>query len=141
LKKSYKSCATLRGLHTTLLKNKIEGICNGFQEKVKLVGIGYKGRIDEEYVIDNGKELLRKTLILNVGYSQPVKLRLEDNVYIKCESPTLISIQGQEKSEVRNLAFKIRSIRPPEPYNGKGILLVGEVIRRKAGKTGKKSHK
>ena len=83
----------------------------------------------------------KKILVLNVGYSQPVRLRLEGNLNIKCESPTLISIGGQEKSEVRNLAFKIRSIRPPEPYNGKGILLVGEIIRRKAGKTGKKSHK
>ena len=78
-----------------------------------------------------------KDLVLNMGYSHPVKIFTPDQLSVKVESPTTVVVTGIEKDIVGEFAAKIRSVRPPEPYKGKGIASEGEFIRRKAGKTGK----
>ena len=88
-------------------------------------GVGYKFQIDKD------------KLIVNAGFTHPVEFLIPKDLGIKLESPTRISISGIDKEKVGFLASKIRDIRPPEPYKGKGILYEGEKIIRKAGKTGK----
>lgn len=78
-----------------------------------------------------------KNLVLNMGYSHPVKMITPQELSVKVENPTTVVISGMEKELVGEFAAKIRSVRPPEPYKGKGIAYAGEIIRRKAGKTGK----
>ena len=78
-----------------------------------------------------------KNLVLNMGYSHPVKMITPQELSVKVENPTTVVVSGMEKELVGEFAAKIRSVRPPEPYKGKGIAYAGEIIRRKAGKTGK----
>lgn len=119
-----KLCAC-NGLMRALLYNMVYGVSNQFTKILMAEGVGYKFQID------------KKTLILSMGYSHPVEFLIPEDLAIKLESPTKISISGIEKERVGFLAAKIREIRPPEPYKGKGIRYEGEIILRKAGKTGK----
>jgi large subunit ribosomal protein L6 len=104
----------------------ITGVSTGFTRKLQISGVGYRA------------ELAGKNLTLHMGFSHPVHLVTPSNVIVTLDSPARIIISGIEKNSVGEFAAKIRSIRPPEPYKGKGILYEGEVISRKAGKTGKK---
>ena len=113
---------SLHGLYHALIKNMIIGITAGFEKKLEIVGIGYRA------------ELKGKSLSLNIGYSHPILLKPPIDVEIVLESPTIIAVRGCDKQLVGQVAAKIRSFRPPEPYKGKGIRYVGEYIRRKAGK-------
>jgi large subunit ribosomal protein L6 len=115
----------LHGLIRALLQNKISGVNEKFSKILLAEGVGYKFQID------------KKTLIVNVGFTHPVQFEIPDELEVKIESPIKISISGMNKEKVGFLAAKIREIRPPEPYKGKGILYDGEIVRRKAGKTGK----
>ena len=115
----------MHGLGRTLLANMIEGVTKGFSRKLELVGVGYRAA-------KQGSQL-----VLNVGYSQPVHFEPEEGIEIEVAAPTKISVSGISKEAVGNTAAKIRSIRPPEPYKGKGIKYEGEFIRRKVGKAGK----
>jgi large subunit ribosomal protein L6 len=90
-----------------------------------MTGLGYRAQLDG------------KNLVLNMGYSHPVKMITPQELSVKVENPTTVVISGMEKELVGEFAAKIRSVRPPEPYKGKGIAYAGEIIRRKAGKTGK----
>jgi len=101
------------------------GVSLGFQKRLQITGVGYRAQLD-------GKDL-----VLNMGYSHPVKMFTPDQLSVKVESPTTVVVTGIEKDIVGEFAAKIRSVRPPEPYKGKGIAYEGEFIRRKVGKTGK----
>lgn len=115
----------LYGLSRTLVANMVTGVSLGFQKKLNITGVGYRAQISG------------KNLILNMGYSHPVEIIPPQTISIKVESPTSVIVSGMEKDIVGEFAAKIRSVRPPEPYKGKGIAYEGEKIRRKAGKTGK----
>ena len=115
----------LYGLSRTLVANMVTGVSIGFEKRLQITGVGYRAQLD-------GKDL-----VLNMGYSHPVKMIAPNEISIKVENPTSVIVSGIQKDMVGEFAAKIRSVRPPEPYKGKGIAYEGEVIRRKAGKTGK----
>lgn len=116
----------LHGLTRTLLANMVEGVTRGFDKRLELVGVGYRAS-------KSGR-----TLVLNVGYSHPVEIPMPEGIDVDVPSPTLVVVKGADKQLVGQVAAQIRGVRPPEPYQGKGIRYAGEVIRRKMGKTGKK---
>jgi len=115
----------LYGLSRTLVANMVTGVSAGFEKKLAITGIGYRAQLE-------GKDL-----VLNMGYSHPVKMVTPEGLAVRVESPTSIIVSGTQKDLVGEFAAKIRAVRPPEPYKGKGIAYEGEYIRRKAGKTGK----
>jgi large subunit ribosomal protein L6 len=115
----------IHGLSRMLVANMVTGVSNGFEKTLEIVGVGYRA------------ELQGKTAVLNVGYSQPVHFDLPEGVEAKIEK-TKIILSSIDKELLGLTAAKIREIRRPEPYKGKGIKYAEEVIRRKAGKTGVK---
>jgi large subunit ribosomal protein L6 len=118
--------AAMWGLNRTLVANMVEGVSAGFQRTLELSGVGYRAS-------KQGQDL-----VLTVGFSHPVRLTPGDGLEVQVPNPTTIHVMGHDKEAVGALAAHIRSIRPPEPYKGKGIHYQGERIRRKVGKTGKK---
>ena len=120
-----KLAQALYGLSRTLVDNMVTGVSVGFTKRLKIAGVGYRAQLD-------GKDL-----ILNMGYSHPVRMITPQTLSVNIESPTSLVISGIEKELVGEFAAKVRAVRPPEPYKGKGISYEGEIIRRKAGKTGK----
>ena len=121
-----KQARALHGLYRSLLANMVEGVNNGFSKSLEMVGVGYKAA------------LKGTSLVLSAGYSHPVEIEAPPGIVLETEGPTRIHVRGIDKGEVGNVAAKIRAVRKPEPYKGKGIRYVGEVVRRKAGKSGKK---
>jgi len=115
----------LFGLSRTLVANMVTGVSLGFQKRLQITGVGYRAQLD-------GKDL-----VLNMGYSHPVKMITPQELSVQVETPTSVVVTGTQKDMVGEFAAKIRAVRPPEPYKGKGIAYEGEIIRRKAGKTGK----
>ncbi|MCS6960363.1 MAG: 50S ribosomal protein L6 [Pseudanabaenaceae cyanobacterium SKYGB_i_bin29] len=123
----------LHGLSRTLLYNMVTGVSQGFEKRLEIQGVGYRAAITG------------KVMTLNMGYSHPVEihppegitLEIEDNTGKKVNQGTLIVVNGIDKEVVGSVAAKIRAVRPPEVYKGKGIRYKGEFVRRKAGKTGK----
>ncbi|MFQ5705833.1 MAG: 50S ribosomal protein L6 [bacterium] len=113
---------SLHGLYRTLLYNMVVGVTDGFEKKLEIVGVGYRG------------ELKNSRLNLQLGFSHPIVFVPPGGVEVECATPTNISVRGIDKELVGQVAAKIRSFRPPEPYKGKGIKYSGEQIRRKAGK-------
>lgn len=120
---------SLHGLTRTLLSNMVEGVTNGFQRNLELVGVGYRAA-------KQGNKL-----VLTIGYSHPVEIEPPAGIEIEVPAPTKIAVKGADKQAVGQLAANIRAVREPEPYKGKGIKYEGEVIRRKAGKAGGKGKK
>jgi large subunit ribosomal protein L6 len=116
----------LHGLTRALLANMVTGVTTGYRKALELVGVGYKA------------EKKGKNLVLTVGYSHPVEYPEEAGLTITTPAPTQIVIEGIDKQRVGQAAAEIRSVRPPEPYKGKGIRYQGEHVRRKAGKAGAK---
>jgi large subunit ribosomal protein L6 len=116
----------LHGLYAVLLKNLVSGVTTGFSKRLELVGIGYRA------------ELKNSKLFLSLGYSHPVVFAAPEGIKIEVPSDTAILISGIDKQLVGQVAAKIRSFRPPEPYKGKGIKYEKEFIRRKAGKAAAK---
>jgi large subunit ribosomal protein L6 len=116
----------LHGLTRALLANMVEGVTTGFRKALELVGVGYKA------------EKRGKNLVLTVGYSHPVEFPEAAGLNISTPAPTQIVVEGIDKQQVGQAAAEIRSVRPPEPYKGKGIRYQGEHVRRKAGKAGAK---
>ena len=114
------------GLCRTLVANMVEGVSQGFQKRLEIQGVGYRAQVQG------------RNLILNVGYSNPVQIEPPEGIQIAVEGTTNVLVTGINKELVGNTAAKIRAVRPPEPYKGKGIRYAGEVVRRKAGKAGKK---
>jgi large subunit ribosomal protein L6 len=117
---------SLHGLTRTLVANMVEGVTKGFRKELELVGVGYKA------------EARPYGLQLALGFSHPVKYEAPKGIKLSAPQPTSIVIEGANKEIVGQVAAELRSLRPPEPYKGKGIKYVGEQIRRKAGKAGGK---
>jgi len=120
--KKYKA---LHGLTRTLIANMIEGVTNGYSKKLEIVGTGYRAQ-------KQGKKL-----VLNLGYSHPIEMEDPEGIEVEVPQQTQVVVKGINKQLVGNYAAKIRDLRKPEPYKGKGIKYADEVIRRKVGKTGK----
>ncbi|MDR9756781.1 MAG: 50S ribosomal protein L6 [Thermoanaerobacterales bacterium] len=116
----------LHGLTRALLQNMVDGVTKGFSKTLDLVGVGYRA------------VLQGKKLVLTVGYSHQVEIEPEDGLEIEVPAANKIIVKGIDKEKVGALAAKIRAVREPEPYKGKGIKYDNEVIRRKAGKAGVK---
>jgi large subunit ribosomal protein L6 len=115
----------LHGLTRALLANMITGVSAGFRKSLEIQGTGYRA------------ELRGSNLVLNVGYSHPVEMQPIEGAAFEVETPTRLHIVGIDKQVVGQQAALVRKQRPPEPYRGKGIRYQGEVVRRKAGKTGR----
>ncbi len=113
----------LHGLTRALIQNMVDGVLNVFTKTLDIVGVGYKA------------ELKGKNLLLNIGFSHPIYFVPPDGVVLQTPAQTQIVISGIDKQLVGLVAAKIRSIRKPEPYKGKGIKYSDEQIQRKAGKT------
>ncbi len=120
-----KEMRALHGLNRTLVSNMVVGVTDGFKKELEVNGVGYR-------VTKEGTKL-----VLSVGYSHTVSIDERDGVTFECPSANKIVVQGADKQIVGQIAAEIRKVRPPEPYKGKGIKYVDEVIRRKEGKTGK----
>lgn len=116
---------SLHGLTRTLIANMVEGVTKGFQKNLEINGVGYRAQKQN------------KKLVLNLGYSHPVELIDPEGITVEVEGTNKISVKGIDKQKVGNYAARIRSLREPEPYKGKGIKYDDEHIRRKVGKTGK----
>lgn len=114
------------GLARSLIANMVEGVSKGFESKLEITGVGYRAQVQG------------RTLVLNMGYSHPVEIVPPEGIQVSVEKNTSVTISGSDKEVIGNLAARIRAVRPPEPYKGKGIRYAGEQIRRKAGKSGKK---
>lgn len=113
----------MHGLTRTLLDNMVLGVSEGFSKDLEIVGVGYKAEV-------KGNEL-----VLLLGYSHPIHFAIPEGLTIEAPTPTSIKVLGIEKDKVGQAAANIRGFRRPEPYKGKGIKYVGEIIQRKAGKT------
>jgi large subunit ribosomal protein L6 len=116
----------LHGLTRALLANMIQGVTDGYRRALEIIGVGYRA------------EKRGEALVLSVGYSHQVQYKQPAGISITTPSPTTVLIEGIDKQKVGQVAAEIRSVRPPEPYKGKGIRYQGEQVRRKAGKAGSK---
>ena len=116
---------TVHGTTRAILANMVEGVSTGFKKELEIIGVGYRAQMQG------------KKLVLSVGYSHPVEFEEIDGIKLGVEGNTKVSIEGINKEVVGQYAAKVRAVRPPEPYKGKGIRYVGEFVRRKEGKTGK----
>lgn len=116
----------MHGLFRTLTDNMVVGVSKGFDKKLQLVGVGYRALLE-------GNEL-----VLNLGFSHPVKMPIPDGIQVKVEENTRITVSGYDKCAIGQFAASIRKWRPPEPYKGKGVKYADEIVRRKEGKAGKK---
>jgi large subunit ribosomal protein L6 len=116
----------LHGLTRTLVQNMVDGVSKGFSKSLEIQGVGYKAEA-KPYGVN-----------LIVGYSHPVKYQAPKGIKISVDNNVNVKVEGADKELVGQVAAELRSVRPPEPYKGKGIRYVGEHVRRKAGKTGAK---
>ncbi len=118
-----KETKSLHGLYRALVQNAVTGVSKGFTRSLELHGVGYRAAV-------TGKKLE-----LSLGFSHPIVFNIPDGIEIKVEKQTAIAITGSNKELVGQVAAKVRSFRPPEPYLGKGVRYSDEKIRRKAGKS------
>ncbi|MFN8591336.1 MAG: 50S ribosomal protein L6 [Thermomicrobiales bacterium] len=116
---------SLHGLTRTLLNNMVVGVTDGYQRNLEIQGVGYRAALDGPI------------LVLSVGYSHPVRMTPPDGISYTLDGNTRLAVVGIDKQQVGEEAARIRRVRPPEPYKGKGIRYAGERVRRKAGKAGK----
>jgi large subunit ribosomal protein L6 len=116
---------SLHGLSRTLIANMVTGVTAGYTKNLEIVGTGYR-------VAARGSNLE-----FALGFSHPVVVEAPDGIAFKVETPTRFSVEGIDKQKVGEVAANIRKLRKPDPYKGKGVRYQGEVVRRKAGKTGK----
>ena len=120
-----KETKALHGTTRANFNNMVVGVSKGFKKELELRGVGYRA------------QMKGNTLVLNVGYSHPVEFKQTDDVKIKVPSATSVVVSGIDRAVVGDMAARIRAVRAPEPYKGKGIRYVGEHVRHKEGKTGK----
>jgi large subunit ribosomal protein L6 len=126
LKTNTRTTRALYGLYRTLINNMVVGVSEQFKLNLTLRGVGYRGSVQG------------KTLVLNLGYSHPVKIEIPDDISVEDVQNTTLNLKSCDKANLGLFAAQIRSWRPPEPYKGKGIIYENEIVRRKAGKSGKK---
>lgn len=117
-----KKARSMWGMSRSMVANIIDGVSKGFEKKLELVGVGYRA------------QMKGKALALQLGYSHDIDFPIPDGIEIKTPKPTEIEISGKDKQQVGQVAAKIRSFRPPEPFKGKGVKYVDEYILRKEGK-------
>jgi large subunit ribosomal protein L6 len=117
---------SLHGLSRTLVANMVEGVTKGYSKQLEITGVGYKA------------EVRAYGLQLALGFSHAIEYKAPTGIKLSAPQPTQVVIEGPDKQMVGQVAAELRSLRPPEPYKGKGIKYAGEVIRRKAGKAGGK---
>lgn len=113
---------SLWGTYARLIANMVNGVVNGYERRLELVGVGFRAILKD------------KILVLNIGFSRPVEFKIPDGIEIAIESNNMVIIKGIDKQLVGETAAQIRRLRKPEPYKGKGIKYIDEIIRRKAGK-------
>jgi large subunit ribosomal protein L6 len=113
---------SLHGLTRTLIANMVDGVTAGFEKRLEIVGVGYRAVLKGD------------ALELIVGYSHPVVVEPPEHVTFETPQPTVVLVKGIDKQVVGEVAAKIRALRPPEPYKGKGIRYAGEYVQRKVGK-------
>ncbi len=113
---------SLHGLTRTLIANMVTGVTDGFEKRLEIVGVGYRASLK-----GNDLELL-------VGYSHPVLIEPPEHIVFETPQATVVVVKGIDKQVVGEIAAKVRSVRPPEPYKGKGIRYSGEYVQRKVGK-------
>jgi len=121
-----KTTQALHGLYRSLINNMVIGVTEQFKINLILQGVGYRGSVQNQ------------KLILNLGYSHPIELKIPNDIKVEVVKNTTVILTGCNNEELGLFASKIRAWRPPEPYKGKGILYSGEIVKRKAGKSGKK---
>ena len=121
-----KKMKSLHGLTRTLIYNMVVGVTEGYEKRLEINGVGYRAA-------KQGKKL-----VLSLGYSHPVEMEDPEGIDVELDGQNLLIVKGIDKEKVGQYAAEIREKRAPEPYKGKGIKYVDEVIRRKVGKTGKK---
>ena len=124
-----KPARSAHGLTRTLLNNSVEGVTKGFRKTLEIQGVGFRAN------------KAGKNLNLSLGFSHPVVVSEMDGIAFSVEGTTVVHIDGFDKQQVGQVAADIRSLKPPEPYKGKGIRYRGEVVRKKVGKTGKAGKK
>jgi large subunit ribosomal protein L6 len=117
---------SLHGLTRTLVNNMVVGVTSGFSKELEIAGVGYRATPKGPATIE-----------LALGFSHPVTVEAPEGVTFEVPAPTRVTVRGNDKQVVGEVAAKIRKLRPPEPYKGKGVHYVGEVIKRKAGKAAK----
>lgn len=115
----------VHGLYRSLINNMVDGVSKGFAKRLDLIGVGFRAAVEG------------KNLVLQVGYSIPVKIEIPKSVQVAIDKSIAIVITGIDKHAVGQFAALVRAARPPEPYKGKGIRYEGEVVRKKAGKAAK----
>ena len=113
----------LHGLTRSLIQNMASGVTEGYSKELEIVGVGFKAQVKD------------RALNLSLGFTHPIAYQIAEGIEIKCPHPTKIVVSGSDKQKVGQAAAEIRGFYEPEPYKGKGIHYVGEVIRRKQGKT------
>jgi len=111
------------GLYRALVKGMVDGVSTGFEKRLEIVGVSYQAK------------LAGRILTLSLGYCNPVVIEVPKGLTVECPQPTLVIIRGHDKQLVGQFAAEIRRNRPPEPYKGKGVRYVGEVVVQKAGKS------
>ncbi len=126
LSEGHESDGHFHGLFRTLIFNMVEGTTKGFEKELEMVGVGYRAAVQGHH------------LDLQIGFSHPTKISIPEGVNVKVEKSTAISITGSDKQKVGQFAATVRAVRPPEPYQGKGIRYKGEYVRKKAGKAAAK---
>lgn len=115
----------IHGTTRALIQNMVTGVKEGFKKQLEIKGVGYRA------------QLQGNTVVLSMGFSHPVELEIPEGVTVTIPKNTEVTIEGADKQAVGEFAAKIRSVKKPEPYLGKGIRYVGEYVPRKAGKTAK----
>ncbi len=120
-----KEARSIHGLTRSLVSNMLAGVNTGFEKKLEIVGVGYKAEVKGDKIV------------LALGFSHPINYPLPKSIKATVDKQTAVTITGPDKQLVGQVAADIRAFRPPEPYKGKGVRYVGEVVRRKAGKAGK----
>jgi len=119
-----KQSKSLHGTFRALIANAVNGIKNGFEKKLELVGVGYRARMEGT------------TLVMSLGWNHPIRVESPEGITIEVPDETKITLKGHDKQKIGGFAAKIRAIRKPEPYKGKGIRYEGEYVRKKSSKAG-----
>lgn len=122
LSEAHKNAENFHGLYRSLINNMVVGVAQGFEKKLEMIGVGYRAAVQGH------------NLDLQIGFSHPTQLRIPEGVQVKVDKNTTIVITGADKQKIGQFAADIRGVRPPEPYQGKGIRYAGEYVRKKAGK-------
>lgn len=114
---------SLHGLTRSLIANMVEGVTNGYEKNLEIHGVGYRAVAKD------------KDLELTLGFSHPILVKAPEGIEFEVVTPTKLRVRGIDKQKVGQMAAKIRALRKPDPYKGKGVRYAGEYIKRKAGKT------